>query len=127
MPGLHRALGLPDPSSLRAGAMKPVIHGYLRISPGVRDGSVREMELALRTWAEREGFCFSAIFHDDDTTPTRPALNELTEVASRSDARHVVMPSLTHLSTHPALQQQLLEGLRRTGVWVHVLREGLLP
>ncbi|WFE25536.1 recombinase family protein [Solwaraspora sp. WMMD791] len=106
--------------------MKPLMYGYLRVDRDALDGDTRQMELALQFWAEQEGYCFAGLFRDQDTTtPNRPALTALIEQISRSGARHVIMPSLARLSTHPAAQRHLRHALEDTGVQVHTLQEEL--
>lgn len=103
--------------------MKPLMYGYLRVDRDALDGDIRQMELALQFWAEQEGYCFAGLLHDHDTTtPDRPALTALIEQISRSGARHVIMPSLAHLSTRPAAQRRLRHALEDTGVHVHTLQ-----
>ncbi|MDG4773299.1 hypothetical protein [Solwaraspora sp. WMMD792] len=107
--------------------MKPVIYGYLRVDRDALDGDTRQMELELKFWAEQEGYCFAGLFHECDDTLNRPALAVLIEEIGRSGARHVVMPVLAHLSTHPVIQHHLLGVLEDTGVQVHTLEEELSP
>lgn len=87
------------------------------------DGDIRQMELALKFWAEQEGYCLAGLFHEYDTALNRPALTALIEETRRSNARRVITPSLAHLSTHPVVQHHLLNALEDTGVQVHTLQE----
>ncbi|WBB97160.1 MULTISPECIES: recombinase family protein [unclassified Solwaraspora] len=107
--------------------VKPLMYGYLRVDLDALDGDIRQMELALKFWAEQEGYCLAGLFHEYDTALNRPALTALIEEIGRSDARRVITPSLAHLSTHPVVQRHLLDALEDTGVQVHTLQEELDP
>ncbi|ROO52987.1 resolvase-like protein [Micromonospora sp. Llam0] len=107
--------------------VKPLMYGYLRVDRDTLDGDIRQMELALKFWAEQEGYCLAGLFHEYDTALNRPALTALIEETCRSNARRVITPSLAHLSTHPVVQHHLLDVLEDTGVQVHTLQEELSP
>ncbi|WP_206074379.1 recombinase family protein [Antribacter gilvus] len=92
-------------------ALKPLMYGYLRVTDASCRDDVVEMEERLRRLAEAEGFCFATTFHES-TPGQRGALNELTAELRRAEARHVVVPSLDHLSRYPRVRDELLEQLR---------------
>lgn len=103
--------------------MKPLIYGYLRVDRDALDEDIRQIELALRSWAEQQGYSLARLFHEYDTTLTRPAFTALIEEIARSEAQHVIMPSLSHLSTHTVIRRHLLDALEDTGTQVHTLQE----
>ncbi|ROO63338.1 resolvase-like protein [Micromonospora sp. Llam0] len=107
--------------------VKPLVYGYLRVDRDALDGDIRQMEVAFKFWAEQEGYCFAGLFHEDDSALNRPALTALIEEIGRCDVRHVIMPSLAHLSTHQVFQCHLLGTLEDAGVQVHTLQEELSP
>jgi DNA invertase Pin-like site-specific DNA recombinase len=90
--------------------LKPLMYGYLRatVAPG---DEVEGLELRLHELAEQEGFCFAATFREN-RPGERGALSELTAELRRAEARHVVVPSLEHISRHPRVRDELLEQLR---------------
>lgn len=100
--------------------LKPVIYGYLRVTDDLDDPEIRLMERGLRLLAETKGFSFATTFHEYQTG-YHGAFDELTRELQRSDAHHVVVPSLGHLSQHPILRNTMLTRLVRevdAHVWV---------
>lgn len=91
--------------------LKPLMYGYVRVTDAPCAEAVVELEDRLRRLAEAEGFCFATTFHES-RPGQRGALSELTAELRRSEARHVVVPSLDHLSRHPRMRDELLEQLR---------------
>ncbi len=91
----------------RAAGMKPLAYGYMRVDSDARDGDIMQMELVLKDYAEREGYCFAAIFHEYDAT-NRAAFDELIEELQRTEARCVIVPTMEHLSIHPLLRVNLV-------------------
>jgi DNA invertase Pin-like site-specific DNA recombinase len=91
-------------------AIKPMqrqIYGYLLVPEDADDNDVCRVERALRDFAERKGFSFVTTFYDSEPS-LRPALGRLIEELKRSEARHVVMPSLHHLARHRLLRESRL-------------------
>ena len=84
--------------------MKPLIYGYIKVQADTPDNDVRQMELVLKDYAEREGYCFATIFYEHDTDGR--ALAELIQELKQADAHDVVMLSLAQLSSHPLLCDQ---------------------
>lgn len=117
MPGRLRGEGTnPSPvlsfNCRRRTVVKPLIYGYVRLHGGEPDADVRQMELDLKDYAETEGYCFATIFRDDDSG-TCAAFDELIAELKRAEARHVVVPSLAHLSSHPVLLNQMIQRLEQ--------------
>lgn len=101
--------------------MKPLMYGYMKVQPGTPDNDVRQMELVLKDYAEREGYCFAAMFYEEDDGRAS-ALSELIEELKRSEARHVVMPTLAHLSSHSIIRRTRLDLIKTdAGAQVHTL------
>ncbi|MFY1633360.1 hypothetical protein ACN27F_08775 [Solwaraspora sp. WMMB335] len=113
----------PNQTARERARMKPLIHGYLRVDRDAHDGDIRQVELALRLWAKQQGYCFARIFHEYDARLTRAGFAELTEEIIHSKAEHVIMPSLSDLSSHPLIRRHLLDALEDAGVQIHALRE----
>jgi Resolvase, N terminal domain len=91
-------------------AVKPLIYGYLRVEGDTPDDDVDQVEQQMMRAAEVEGFCYATTFYEY-LSGSHAAFLELIETLKRADARHVIVPSLSHLSTHPMLQDHLLERL----------------
>ncbi|MCF4119576.1 recombinase family protein [Antribacter sp. KLBMP9083] len=98
--------------------MKPLMYGYLRATVAPGDEEAERLERRLHELAEQEGFCFAATFREN-RPGERGALSELTAELRRAEARHVVVPSLEHISRHPRVRDELLEQLREE-VGAHV-------
>lgn len=90
--------------------MKPLLYGYLRVDDDPADEELSRMERRLRRHAETEGFCYAGTFHEYQPGVYR-ALDELVEELRRAEARHVVVPSMEHVSRHPLLRSYLLNRL----------------
>ena len=91
--------------------LKPLMYGYLRATVAPGDDEVERLARRLLELAEQEGFCFAATFREN-RPGERGALSELTAELRRAEARHVVVPSLEHISRHPRVRDELLEQLR---------------
>jgi hypothetical protein len=82
----------------------------MRVPCDVDDHAVRDTERKLRDHAERHGFEFATIFHEFQSGIS-DGWDELTTELQRSDAHHVIVPSLSHVSLHPILRSIRLERL----------------
>jgi hypothetical protein len=103
--------------------VKPLIYGYMRMIEGVLDGDVRQMELVLRDYAEREGYCFATFFYEEDDG-TMSAFTELIHELNRAEARHVIVPSGDHIARSPQLRSSRIRMLQHNaGAHVHVLSD----
>jgi len=87
--------------------VKPLAYGYMRVDPNARDGDILQMELVLKDYAERAGYCFATVFHEYDAT-NRAAFEELVEELQLADARCVIVPTVEHLSAHALLRASLI-------------------
>jgi DNA invertase Pin-like site-specific DNA recombinase len=105
--------------------MKPLIYGYLRVDDTARDGDVIQMELALRDFAEREGYAVADIFREDQDGDRRAFL-ELIEALKASESRHVITPAPELISPHPLVRRTLLDQLaEEAGTRVISLRDSV--
>lgn len=103
--------------------MKPLMYGYMRVDRDVRDADVKQTELALRFVAETEGYCFAAIFYEDDDG-RNAAFDELAAELKRSEAHDVIVPSYDDISRHPLLRLQMCEWLSiEANAHVHTLED----
>lgn len=78
--------------------MKPLIYGYMRVGWSVGDQVVADLDLRLQDHAERLGFTFAAVFHESDLD-AMDAWFELKMELRRADCRHVIVPSMNHVSS----------------------------
>ncbi len=113
------------PSPRHGGGLKPLIYGYMRLDPEAPDNDIRQLEIALRYYAETKGYCFATTFYEDlsHDGSDRSAFAELIEELQRSEAQHVIMPTTNHLSPHPLLRTSMLLQLENEAhAQVHTLR-----
>jgi hypothetical protein len=92
---------------------------YMRITDELTDEEIWQLERGLRKFAEAEGFLLATIHHEYESGHYG-TFYELVAEVTRTQVRHVVLPSLAHLSGHPLLQVQLLRRLTEadTHAWV---------
>lgn len=95
-----------DPQS----GVKPLIYGYMRVTDDMPSSDVDQVELVFRDYAGREGFCFVTTFCEY-VNGSQSAFVELIEELKRSEARHVVVLALDHLSAHSLLRRHMVERL----------------
>jgi DNA invertase Pin-like site-specific DNA recombinase len=104
-----RVLHWPRHPPLNVGTtMKPLIYGYLRVTDDMDDLEVRLLESQMYTFAEREGYCMAAIFYEYDSG-SQAAFAELLHELQRSEAHHVVVPSLEQLSDSQIVQALMVD------------------
>ncbi len=104
--------------------MEPLIYGYMRLDRELPDNDIRQLERVLKYRAEAVGYCFATTFHEDISRSGngRNAFTELIEELQRSEARHVIVPSIDHLSAHPLLRASMLRQLATVAhAQVHIL------
>lgn len=97
--------------------MKPLIYGYIRVTADLADDEVQQLECGLAKLAEAEGLHLTEI-RSEYQPGYYGTLHELARELKRTTERHVVVPSLDHLSTHPLLREQLVRRLDEAGVRV---------
>lgn len=88
--------------------MEALIYGYVR--DDLAEGHSAELEDAMCTLASEVGLCFAVTFHESiqgDGT----AFAELTAELKRSEAHHVVVPSLDHLAGQTIPREVLIAKL----------------
>ncbi|MGW5336380.1 recombinase family protein [Streptomyces bauhiniae] len=90
--------------------MKPLIYGYLRAPDETSDDELDRLVSELQRYAEAEGFCYATTFFEIQEG-SRSAFEELVAELRRAEARHVVVPSLDHLSSHQLLCDHMVERL----------------
>jgi hypothetical protein len=88
----------------------PLMYGYMRAPDDVPDDDLERVVREMRCFAETNGFCYGTTFFENQRG-SRVAFDELTAELQRAKARHVIVPSLAHLSTHPILLNHLVEQL----------------
>jgi DNA invertase Pin-like site-specific DNA recombinase len=82
--------------------MKPLVYGYLRICGDESDQDLQRLEQQIGDFAEAKGYCFATIFYETDNG-RQAAFGELIEALKRTETRDVIVPSMDHISAHPAL------------------------
>jgi DNA invertase Pin-like site-specific DNA recombinase len=90
--------------------VKPLIYGYMRVNENISASDQQQVERTFQNYAEREGFCYATTFCEY-VPGSLAAFVELMEALKRAEARHVVVPSLSHLSAHPILRAELIDQL----------------
>lgn len=103
--------------------MKPLAYGFMRVPSGAEDEDIRQIELALKNFAEVKGFCFAAVFHEH-VVGSQAVFGDLVKELQRAQAHHVIVPSVQHLASHPILRMSMLVHLElEAGASVHELYE----
>ncbi|WP_439946494.1 recombinase family protein [Streptomyces sp. BBFR109] len=98
--------------------VKPLLYGYMRVDQDAREGDLDQLELTFRFVAEQEGFCLATTFYEEDDG-RHCAFVELVEELKRSEARHVIVPTMEHIARHRILRDSLLDQLQEeTGAQV---------
>ncbi|TDU06619.1 hypothetical protein EDD99_5182 [Streptomyces sp. 846.5] len=101
--------------------LKPLIHGYMRVTDDMDDLEVQLIEQALTTFAEGEGYCLGTIFYEYDSG-SQAALAVIHEL-QRSEARHVVVLSLGQLAESQIVQVLMVDRVElETGAAMHESR-----
>ncbi len=90
--------------------MKPLIYGYMRVADDTAEHDAEQMDLVLRDYAEREGYCFVTTFCET-VSGGQAAFGVLIEELKRADARHVIVPVLDHLAHNPDRRDALIARL----------------
>jgi DNA invertase Pin-like site-specific DNA recombinase len=107
--------------SVRRPFVKPLIYGYMRVPQDASDDDTRQVEFALRTFAENTGYRFVKLFHEYDED-SRPVFSELVDELKQAAVYHVVLPSAADLAVHPALRTSRLAHLEQAAnAHVHTL------
>jgi|GEM_PF-1749419 len=91
----------------------PRAYGYMRVPCDVPDDRVQALEQAVRRFAHSQGLHFATFFFEFHCG-SREAFDDLIAELIRTEARHVVVPSLRHLAHNRLLQEQMLEHLSFT-------------
>ncbi|MEU6057182.1 recombinase family protein [Streptomyces sp. NPDC047097] len=87
--------------------MKPLIFGYMRVPRDMPDEEARRREGEMEAYAQANGFTLATIFHEFEAVQ-RSAFAELIEALRRTEARHVIVPSLRDLALTDRLQDALV-------------------
>lgn len=90
--------------------MKPLMYGYMRAPDDVPDDELDRVVSEMRRFAETEGYCYATTFFEYQNG-SRAAFDELIAELQRAEARHVVVPSFAHLSSHRILCSNMVERL----------------
>ncbi|MYW90017.1 hypothetical protein G3I59_05135 [Amycolatopsis rubida] len=88
----------------------PRAYGYMRVPRDVPDDKVKRLETQLVEYSEKSGLHFVRFFFEFNCG-SHEAFEELVAELVRTDAHHVVVPSLRHLAQNGLLQDQMLERL----------------
>jgi hypothetical protein len=106
--------GRPEPvadlashSRTKEPAIKPLIYGYVRVTEALGDDEFLQLECGLGKLAEAEGYCLTETYYEYQPGYYGTFYRLIAEL-KRTQARHVVVLSLDHLSTHPLLRGQMI-------------------
>ncbi|MFD8611978.1 hypothetical protein [Streptomyces sp. NPDC059631] len=102
--------------------VQPLMYGYMRAPDDVPDGELTEAVEGMKRFAEAEGFCYATTFFEC-VSGMQSAFTELIQELKRAEARHVVVPTLDHLSGHRILRDNMVERLELDAN-AHVLTPG---
>jgi DNA invertase Pin-like site-specific DNA recombinase len=86
------------------------MYGYMRAPDDVSDVNLDRAVNEMQRFAETEGYCYATTFFEHQHG-SRAAFEELILELKRAEARHVVVPSLEHLSNHRLLCASMVEPL----------------
>lgn len=92
-------------------SLKPLIYGYMRVANDLPEADVEQMELVLRDYAEREGYCFVTTFCEY-VGGSQGAFSELVDALKRAEAHHIIVPVLDHLAHNPYLRESMIARLQ---------------
>lgn len=82
----------------------------MRVAGDAPDDELDDIEQQMRRFAETEGFCYVTTFHEQPNG-SQAAFSELAEELQRAEAHHVLVPSMSHMSTHPMLLAHMVARL----------------
>jgi hypothetical protein len=91
--------------------MKPLMYGYLRTPGQVSTDGVEDAVAKLRRFAEAEGFCYATTFLESQAGSSA-AFEELLDELVRAEARHVVVPTMEHLSSFKSPRHRMMMRLK---------------
>jgi hypothetical protein len=122
------ALTLLAPPTLRPDgettslATAPPAYGYMRVPADAPDRKVRGLEQSVIRYAGTLGLHFVSFFFEFHCG-ARDGFDELVAELVRTEARHVVVPSLRHLALNALLQDVMCESLALdANAQVHAMR-----
>jgi hypothetical protein len=100
----------------------PLAYGYMRVPAEAPDWKVRRLEQSVIRYAGRGGLTFAQFFFEFHCG-SREGFDDLVTELVRSEARHVVVPSLRHLAHNAHLQIAMCDQLElAAGAQVHAMR-----
>lgn len=103
--------------------LKPLAYGYMRIFCDVTEEQVCVMEQRIVRLAEKLGYQFGTTFQEFQSG-SQEAFYELNDELRRSDAHHVIVPSLRHFSRNSILQDLMVDRLENDSkAEVHTLKD----
>ncbi|MEV4049593.1 hypothetical protein AB0J55_00235 [Amycolatopsis sp. NPDC049688] len=113
---------LPQRANSTGSPVAPLAYGYMRVPDGLPDRKVYSLEQAVIRYAHDLGLHFVRFFFEFHCG-ARDGFEDLITELRRTDARHVVVPSLRHLALNTLLQDAMRERLALdTGAQVHAMR-----
>jgi hypothetical protein len=100
----------------------PLMYGFVRV--GMVVGRMDDCERQLRRYARDEGFELATVFHDHGDGG---AFEELLCELVRSEARHVIVPTMEHLAGLPVPRHHLLARLKGVGATAWTMPDSCAP
>jgi DNA invertase Pin-like site-specific DNA recombinase len=116
---LEPVVGLASHSGTQEPVIKPLIYGYVRVTEDLADDELQQLECGLEKLAEAEGYCLTETRYEYQPGYYGTFYRLIAEL-KRTQIRHMVVPSLDHLSAHPLLRDQMINllGEANVRVWV---------
>jgi hypothetical protein len=99
---------------------RPLAFGYMSLHTQEVDEGLGELEAVMRERAEQDGYRFVTTFHEYPNG-SFAGFYELMRALEKTGARHVIAPTLEHISSHSVILNHLLERLTEKDTEVHTL------
>lgn len=102
---------------------KPLVYGYLRAHTDTPDDELTHAVERMQRFADAEGLCYVTTYFEWQPG-SRAVFYELVEELKRAEARHVVVPSVDHLSSHRLLRGHMIDRLDRDASALVLIPDG---
>lgn len=99
---------------------RPLAFGYMSLLTQEVDEDLGELEAVMRERAEQDGYRFVTIFHEYPNG-SFAGFSELVQALEKTGARHVIAPTLEHISSHSLILNHLLDRLIEKDAELHTL------
>jgi DNA invertase Pin-like site-specific DNA recombinase len=96
---------------VRRRLVKPLIYGYVRTPADAADQEISRIRYELHAFAYIKGFELGRVFYE--CPGSHDAFAELITELGRSEARHVIVPTIKHLADDEVLLRSMLHTLEQ--------------